>query len=45
MLLPGKYSQQRLHEGEYEVRANLKTFVPKEENTGRKDREDWALVT
>ena len=45
MLLPGKYSQQRLHEGEYEVRANLKMFVPKEENTGRKEREDWALVT
>jgi hypothetical protein len=33
MLLPGKYSEvKRLQKEKYEVRANLKTFVPEEEN-------------
>jgi len=33
MLLPGKYSEMRMKPKEkYEVRANLKTFVPEEEN-------------
>jgi len=35
MLLPGKYSEERTHEAEYEVRGNLKTFVPEEENTDK----------
>jgi len=36
MLLPGKYSEVRMKQKEkYEVRANLKTFVPDEENNDR----------
>jgi len=36
MLLPGKYSEVRMKQKEkYEVRANLKTFVPEEENNDR----------
>jgi len=34
MLLPGKYSQvKKVQKEKYEVRANLKSFVPEEENT------------
>lgn len=36
MLLPGKYSEVRkVHREKYEVRANLKSFVPEEENRDR----------
>lgn len=36
MLLPGKYSEVRkVHQEKYEVRANLKSFVPEEENRDR----------
>merc|ERR1712192_5783 len=36
MLLPGKYSEVRMKQKEkYDVRANLKTFVPEEENNDR----------
>ena len=41
MLLPGKYSEERTHEGEYEVRGNLKTFVPEEENTDKWVMDCW----
>lgn len=35
MLLPGKYSKAKEVKGDkYEVRANLKSFVPEEENIG-----------
>lgn len=36
MLLPGKYSEGKKKQKEkYEVRANLKDFVPEEENTDK----------
>ena len=36
MLLPGKYSEGKKKQSEkYEVRANLKDFVPEEENTDK----------
>ena len=36
MLLPGKYSEGKKKQREkYEVRANLKDFVPEEENTDK----------
>ena len=44
MLLPGKYSEERTHEGEYEVRGNLKTFVPEEENTDKWVMDWWMSV-
>ena len=44
MLLPGKYSEERTHEGEYEVRGNLKTFVPEEENTDKWVMDWWMFV-
>ena len=37
MLLPGKYSEgkKKQRSEKYEVRANLKDFVPEEENTDK----------